>query len=455
MLQFRVNRTQYPIGQGCFHHTSICLMNEWPVFSVVYDCGGSNEEHRQEIIKAFAAGVPKNHDLLVISHLDLDHINGLPQLKMAGQSFSNVILPHIDKAARKKIFMWMAFVALAKGQKPEKVKDGIATAINLYGGAYGKPVMITHDPDSNPPAAQESRNKDEVKKSDFPFPASTQRVLASAKAEDTLPDSASFAFTRIDWQLRFYSREWDCQLADDIWNLPVLKNLKDKISELVDSCLTDSPKSVDGLAELLKEEVPQSVCDKALKDINSNSSASKKMTIKSLIGELYALTELKNYNSASLCMYSGPRERGNGIARFSFNRHVHGLPVYETQRLEPVQNTRSVGWLGTGDSHFPDQTAVDDFAKHFLTELPRVSTIVVPHHGSRHNYAKGSDISPLMSLIGRFSLGVRLFVVAAKRSVYGHPHEEVAAVLRRADVLQIVDESALTQIDESIVTVWR
>jgi hypothetical protein len=449
MRQFSVNRTQYPIGQGGFHYTEIYDYWRELSFSVVYDCGGSDEEHRQKVINAFAAGVPKNHDLLVISHLDLDHINGLPQLKKAGQSFSHVILPHLKD--KQKFFMWMAFVALANGKKPEGVKEGIETAINLYGGAYGKPVMITHDPDPNPQAAQEPRDKDKADNPAFLL----LDLLEYPNLGDALSDRSSFAIGQFDWQLRFYSREWDCQLADDIWNLPVLIPLKKKISELVNSCVTDSPKSVDDLVELLEEKVDKNKCTSALQTINEKSSANKDMTIKSLIGRLYALTELKNYNSASLCMYSGPSERGNGIARFSFNRHVHGLPVHETQRLAPVQNTRSVGWLGTGDSHFPDQAAVDEFAKHFLTELPRVSTIMVPHHGSRHNYAKGSDFSPLLSLIGRFSLGVRLFLVAAKRSVYGHPHEEVAAVLRRADVLQIVDESALTQIDESIVTVWQ
>lgn len=447
MYNFIVDRVQYPIGQGGFHHTQVYCWRAKRSFSVVYDCGGSNKTHRKEVIAAFADGKPRQHDWLVISHLDLDHINGVPQLCAANQTFDNVILPHLNKKERQKYFNWMTFVALGQGRDVDDVHEGITTAIGLYEGTFGRPVMIT------PGVVDGVREEQTPEPEALEMPATVRAVLESAKEGTTLGDSTSFTLAEIDWQFRFYSREWDSARVEAIWNLSVLDDLKriiDKISQKGSAGVTSWEAEVNAL---LVASVSQADCDDALGAVKTGVKAKGAMTLKTLIAALYKLTELEHYNSASLCMYSGPRERGNDHIRLSFAKRVHGLPTFETSRLQPVNTTRSVGWLGTGDSHFPNQAAVMDFANHFLAELPLVSTIVVPHHGSRHNYAVDS-ISPLLSLMICFSLGVRLFIAPAKRSVYGHPHEEVENALRRGDVLQVVSESALTQIRESITISW-
>ncbi|MCR6480861.1 MBL fold metallo-hydrolase [Variovorax sp. ZS18.2.2] len=447
MYNFKVDRTQYPIGQGGFHHTQIHCWHEEPGFSVVYDCGGSNETHRKDVIAAFADERPREHDWLVISHLDLDHISGVPQLHASKQTFANVILPHLKAKERQKYFDWMVFVALAQGRDADVIQEGITTAIGLYKGTFGRPVMIIHGPTDGPGDEQQQAPA-------LSLPATVREVLRTAKEGTTLGDGTSFTLAKVDWQFRFYSREWDSAKASVIWNLTVLNALKLLIKNLGKGGSTGIKSWKGEVNKLLNTSVSEADCDAALEQVRTGEKAKRGMTLKALIGALYKLTELEHYNSASLCMYSGPRERGNDYGRFSFARQVHGLPDWETPRLQPVQMTRSVGWLGTGDMHFPDQAVVTDFASHFLAELPRVSTILVPHHGSRHNYAT-DGISPLLSLMTCFSLGVRLFIAPAKRSVYGHPHEEVESALSRCDVLQVVSESALTQVDESITNVWR
>jgi hypothetical protein len=447
MYNFNVNRTQYPIGQGGFHHTQVHCWHGVRTFSVVYDCGGANESHRGNLIAAFADGQPRQHDWLVISHLDLDHINGVPQLHASKQTFSNVILPHLKEDERQKYFEWMAFIALAQGRDAAEVQEGIATATDLYEGTFGNPVMITHGADDRPRDEQQSDLEA------LSLSTAARNVLQTATKGTTMSDGTSFALAKVDWQFRFYSREWDSAKVDAIWKLPVLRGLRGCIANVSKKGSAGVSSWKEDVNEALNASFTKKDCTAALHAVRAGEKAKRAMTLKALIGAIYKLTEIQQYNSASLCMYSGPRERGNSHLRFNFTRRVHGLPPPETPRLQPVQMTRSVGWLGTGDSHFPDQDVVADFTKHFLTELPRVSTIVVPHHGSRHNYAV-NDISPLLSLISFFSLGVRLFVVPAKRSVYGHPHEEVATALSRCDVLHVVSESATSQIDESISTAW-
>lgn len=447
MFNFQVDRTQYAIGQGGFHHTQVYCWYEKRSFSVVYDCGGSNEQHRKNVIAAFADGKPRKHDWLVISHLDLDHINGIAQLDDYKQTFSNVFLPHLDENKRQQYLEWMAIVALANGRDANQVQEGLTIVQGLYRGDYGQPVMMTHS------VIDGADNDQQPASIALSLPATTQEVLRTAKKGTTLGDSASFSLAEIDWQFRFYSREWNNLKVNAIWKLPVLSALRKIVTRMSQKGSLGVPSWKAELETVLDGLVNQAECSRALSAIKAGKKASGQMSLKKLISALYKLTEIENYNSASLCLYSGPRERGSNHPRFNFSRQIHGLPSGQKPRLEAVQMTRSVGWLGTGDLHFPNQAVVTEFSNHFLTELSRVSTVVVPHHGSKDNYA-ADDISPLLSLMMCFSLGVRLFIVPAKRSVYGHPHEEVEHALSRNDVLQIVNESALTQINESIATAW-
>lgn len=56
-----VKRIQHAIGQGGFHS---------------FDCGGGTAKQRASVIGPVVK--EGNHDWLVVSHLDADHVNGEP-----------------------------------------------------------------------------------------------------------------------------------------------------------------------------------------------------------------------------------------------------------------------------------------------------------------------------------------------------------------------------------------
>ena len=79
-----VTRTQYPVGQGCFHAGRI----EWGYpdsgssddFHYVYDCGSSSGSAvLQDAVVEWPSQVPRL-DALFVSHLDTDHVNGIDRL---------------------------------------------------------------------------------------------------------------------------------------------------------------------------------------------------------------------------------------------------------------------------------------------------------------------------------------------------------------------------------------
>lgn len=81
MPQMGVYFTYHGIGQGMFYTGKIDFGNGEPAFNFVYDCGTSS---RQQLLKnaitAYHANCSHSIDLLILSHFDDDHINGLDSL---------------------------------------------------------------------------------------------------------------------------------------------------------------------------------------------------------------------------------------------------------------------------------------------------------------------------------------------------------------------------------------
>ncbi|MBY5571951.1 hypothetical protein HFO55_33085 [Rhizobium leguminosarum] len=77
----------------------------------------------------------------------------------------------------------------------------------------------------------------------------------------------------------------------------------------------------------------------------------------------------KNETSLSLC--SGPAEPQTAGAVLRNSR------TFASAR---------VGWMGTGDASFKDPLAVQRFQHHYRDEIDWVTTFMLPHHGSAHNF---------------------------------------------------------------------
>ena len=79
MTHLELERTFHPVGQGAFF-TECFESDRGDTFNVVYDCGTNSPKKILEnaVLQAFAQGVPV--DVVFVSHLDKDHINGIKYL---------------------------------------------------------------------------------------------------------------------------------------------------------------------------------------------------------------------------------------------------------------------------------------------------------------------------------------------------------------------------------------
>ena len=94
-----VTRTQYPIGQGCFHAGHIRWTNKGSStsddFHYIYDCGSSDDSAALHDTIAACRRQTSWIDALFVSHLDADHVNGINRL-LGSVSVGTVHIPYVD-----------------------------------------------------------------------------------------------------------------------------------------------------------------------------------------------------------------------------------------------------------------------------------------------------------------------------------------------------------------------
>lgn len=235
MPNLTVERTQHSIGQGGFH--SSYLYTKGSRFGVVFDCGGGTDEHRKKLVTDLVSNAPLAHDWLVISHLDEDHINGISALEKAQVRFSNVFLPHVN-LPHSMFLMLLKMIDAADAAVTNDQLGAILIAGRLYAGAYGRPRIVVRGDGPNEGGLPGFDGLPDLTQGNMTAPTDlldkgTRGQLAAKGALKTFPDSRSIYVDDVDWQFRFYSREWVFPgPVAAIWNLPVLQPLCNAINHL-------------------------------------------------------------------------------------------------------------------------------------------------------------------------------------------------------------------------------
>lgn len=191
---------------------------------MVIDCGGSDEKHRHLLINGFAES-GRHHDMLVISHFDEDHINGVDDLRLAGIQFDTVFLPHVEV---RSYLLWMTLKLSASEEDGKELARIMQIAGRLYGGYYGPVVHV--GPQSLPPIIDEREDVSPVGES-LADVLSDEAYKAVRRArgfpKKVFSCSQSINMKDIDWLFRFYSREWTFPSeVEAIWNLSFFAKLK-------------------------------------------------------------------------------------------------------------------------------------------------------------------------------------------------------------------------------------
>lgn len=382
-----LTRRQHAVGQGGFHTARLTGPSDshwiessgWISFGVdpttvswIYDCGSEKQSAVHEEIDTYLDTAAPWLDLLFISHLDNDHVNGIQRLFSGDPSLQvgTIALPYLERGARA--YALARAIADGTGADSEAFVRALivepASALSRFGPrrillfrsggdrTEGEPDGEIDPQGPSAPGREQPCWK--LVRSDRSRPlgkviATTGELEATLVSDDAMLE-APIAHSGFRWLFKPYVRPAD--------------------SEAVDKFLVQAAAKL-GL-EL--EDAKAKLFDTAqLKLLLSNEKETK------ALGDAYQAA-FKSKNETSLCVYAGPAAEPEPInaGAFCFDDHAY-------------VHRQSIGWLGTGDLNIKAKIWVDRFLVHYATEIDRTRVLQIPHHGSIHNWpADILDLKP-------------------------------------------------------------
>ncbi len=248
--------TFHPVGQGLFYSAEV-LLNSRRMLRYVFDCGSeSRRAHLDSALEEFFGtktratfeaieGDPRRMDLVVLSHLHRDHLNGLPRLLGGNRSprfdVDLVVLPYLypyerivlaaEESARRPLPRWYAeFLRDPVGYLRSR---GAADVVLLRGGGGGDAPDLnepTAPPGDQPPDGHESM--DRVTHGLVKADARAQEECARQEAEmrgiptPEVVCTTKGAIRRSSWVFEFFNKAWGLDRVADLHAalLPIIED---------------------------------------------------------------------------------------------------------------------------------------------------------------------------------------------------------------------------------------
>lgn len=404
-------RIQHGVGQGSFHSASLEVseLGRRYRFDYVYDCGaGANQPtkaltrciKRLDLVSRVGEVSTKSYlDLLVLSHFDQDHINGVEQLAKQC-TIGRMVVPYVG----------IEELSLLIASQAVEVKTIQVLHEFLHGEKrlWGIPVTMIKTGSRGEENFESTEFPPEIVNEiavDFDTPHK-MTIVAAGSGKELGQEHEDGKDIHIDsmaglakWKLRFWNRGLDKKILEAVENR--LKSIGFPFG------MVASKNSIDGLIDWVKENKPKLHCAyrEAIKDCHSD----------------WAVSTGNLPNFISVGMYSGPSFRFTGI-KTKYWRIASSEAVFWPYewRYRARRFLARAGWLGTGDAPLGESSYWNDFNAHYKNELPRASTILIPHHGAASASGPRSFNPGLIH-----KPGVVAVISFGTNNTYGHPKTSV------------------------------
>ncbi|EAR26113.1 hypothetical protein A20C1_09539 [marine actinobacterium PHSC20C1] len=383
----RHERTQWNIGQGGFHTASVLssTRDSDPLFRYVYDCGSLSSGHPDAAIAEYvtSAGSAKNVDAIFLSHIDADHVNGLPRLlDTHGVEAEFIFLPLLSPAQR----------LLAASQGEEKVSDfmvNIAADPSSALREFTSANVVQIQPGEGPSDAGDGRELQRIGGDD-----GEPRASIVGKTGDWIPDGNSNYRLKDDAGIRVETGS-----GEPHWLLSFY---------LEREALDKSDAFLKLLARRLGEDPitwPDQIDQATVRSLLTDTPSLK------VLRKVYADVGV-DVNRGSFMLLSGPS---------------WGTPCENIRLGTMTAHLGTATWLLTGDAKLDTEAAVVSMREHLGPRIQQTGVIALPHHGSGVNFH---------SSILDVGDSVHLAFAAAGESHrhWAHPHPSVIKSVTSAGV---------------------
>lgn len=419
-MEISVERYHYPIGQGIFSAQIIRGPEE--KYVCVYDCGSTNgSKNIPTYVKDLDKKADGKIDLLVISHFDADHVNGVKELDKIFK-IEKIIIPYLSRQERILFLLNKGWQGVNRMYNPFDAKGFLRCVIKMYS------------------------NTDE---GDSPYDDGLY-------FEDSVVEFSNREVAREVVQLhpwRLSSVEWEFLYFSVYSN-----RYNGKKKEFIDT--------------FEREFTAQ--FSKNIDSIDANFIADNWLVIKNVYDAVFNIMKNKypksgklDYNKSSIILYSGlvddkPRDNlryrlwlkeegwvcGCHAGSIGYSDLVNhdDCCTYSCDQCPDIQKHRLLtnnsrgwrnylccknrtGWLGTGDAYFRIFGNCYELSQKLgVGRLASVRELIVPHHGAEKN-----SCPAFFNLFNNFFNVI--CIIHSKVSSYNHPHKDIVQNIKNVDNL--------------------
>ncbi|MCY6370659.1 hypothetical protein [Clostridium ganghwense] len=373
----------HAVGNGLFSSGKLVIKNSDNTdyvseFNYIYDCGTSNSAKiLEDRINEYKKGNTRNFDLIVISHFDRDHVNGLEKL-LNGRTVRRLVLPYLEPKQRLSL-------VLKYYHRNRKIASMIFNPTAFFND-YAEEIIYIVDDNKEYNEEVEFRNNNDL------LSSSRREINKESMGSDfALTSSKAKIYNKLELKFvqlvkfKFYNKAID------------------------DSELTPFYKNVDIVLDKYGVKLDE--------NLFKNKIVMKKMK------ELYNGLSY-GINNSSICMSVTPEEENDRLTSANSKclmSIIMGLGCFHKPCMQRF------GYMFTGDLSFNDTSKYliyDDFINYYRNERELMSVFTIPHHGSVHNWnkdllskfknaemiitARGNKHHPSPVVLGDLSLASRL-----------------------------------------------
>ncbi len=332
-------RTQWNVGQGGFHTGEIELENG-SRFTYVYDCGSASKDQPDPAITEYLSHLGRSPtiDVVFLSHIDSDHVNGIRDLLAPGRARARyVFLPLLSPLER---------LAVA-------ARDEFDPANQFLVDFVVDPTSALHGLDEGVRVVEIRAGGEPATSGDGegqPLPAGEELI-----ADVTGPPIQPRAGARRAYEATDATGLRVLQNGTPIWLLTLY------VARAVRDRLDSFRAELAALLGLPKHELTAYLRSDTIRDLLVSNIA--------LLREAYKIVKVDT-NQSSLVLLSGPSHGG----------------ASERVRLGAQQllQSTSARWLLTGDAELGEADEVNALRAHFGD--PDIDVLALPHHGALKSF---------------------------------------------------------------------
>ncbi len=360
--KLHARRTQWAVGQGGFH-TGVLGTDANPLGCVwVYDVGSITAGNRlpdeidlfrRRTAQLFATtepqpGAVRDIDVLYLSHLDLDHVNGVEHLARVGR-IHRIIAPLTTPLER------LALLGRTVGTPSAWYLALVADPATTLSGIAAQVVFVKPGTIPETPLAQQLSPSDD---GDLTLPPVRPGVRTVSAAAAALPVRAG---RQILWVFDVYAAP------------PTLV-------PAVESAFRASLATEWAATEAEVGRILRTPADLLARLTARDGQPQLRRAYAAALGA-------GKLNFTSLSLYAGPAAPVRLSNRSRWPVHLIGRPFRSTwhDRHELAPWQPEVGWVHTGDAELGTRHAAGDLTAAMSWRLPMCGSAVLPHHGSDHN----------------------------------------------------------------------